>query len=97
MLDISPVLSIRNGLIEAIGKVRGRKKLAKKLFKYLIEHAPNQTGSDFIIANGNMDEEAEELIAYLKEAFPDCSITLAGIGPTIATHIGPVLGLFYKK
>lgn len=97
MLDLVPVLTIQNGLMEAIGKVRGRKKLAKKLFQYLTEHAPDQNGKEMIVVNGNMQEETDELIGYLNERFPESSITLAKVGPTIATHIGPVFGVFFKK
>ena len=97
MLDLVPVLTIQNGLMEAIGKVRGRKKLAKKLFAYLTEHAPDQTGKEMIVVNGSMQEEVDELVGYLRERYPGVHITLAKVGPTIATHIGPVFGAFFKK
>lgn len=97
MLDLAPVLTIKDGLMEAVGKVRGRKKLAKKLFQYLVSHAPDQTGKDLIVVNGKMDEETEELLGYLTEQFPGVNITRAKVGPTIATHIGPVFGVFFQK
>lgn len=97
MLDLAPVLTIRNGLMEAVGKVRGRKKLAKKLFQYLVDHAPDQSNCELLVVNGNMAEETEELIGYLKEQYPGVKIKTAKVGPTIATHIGPVFGVFFKK
>ena len=97
MLDLAPVLTIKDGLMEAVGKVRGRKKLAKKLFQYLVSHAPDQTGKNLIVVNGKMDEETEELLGYLTEQFPGVNITRAKVGPTIATHIGPVFGVFFQK
>ena len=72
-------------------------ELAKKLFQYLVSHAPDQTGKDLIVVNGKMDEETEELLGYLTEQFPGVNITRAKVGPTIATHIGPVFGVFFKK
>ena len=33
MLDIVPVLSLVDGIVSAVGKVRGRKKIAKKVVK----------------------------------------------------------------
>ena len=57
MLDIVPVLSIVNGLMEAVGKIRGRKKIAKKLVDFAVGCYPDQKGSTLIIANGKMDEE----------------------------------------
>lgn len=96
MLDIVPVLSIRNGLMGAIGKVRGRKKLAKKLAAYIQEHAPDQSGKTMLVLNGSMEEETEELIGYLKEMYPGVIIKRAKVGPIIATHIGPVFAAFYE-
>lgn len=97
LLDIVPVLSIKDGLMEAIGKVRGRKKLAKKLFQYLVDNAPDQSGKHLIVIDGNMHEETEELISLLKEKYENVSIEVSGIGPTIATHIGPVFAVFFEK
>ncbi len=97
MLDLVPILSIRNGLMEAIGKVRGRKKPAKKLAAYIKEHAPDQSGKTLLVLNGRMEEETEELIGYLKENYPGVTIIRAKVGPTIAAHIGPVFAVFFEK
>ncbi len=97
MLDIVPVLSIRNGLMEAIGKVRGRKKLAKKLAGYIKDHAPDQSGKTMLVLNGRMEEETLELIGYLQEMYPGVTIKRAKVGATIATHIGPVFAAFFEK
>ena len=97
MLDLVPILAIRNGLMEAIGKVRGRKKPAKKLAAYVKEHAPDQNGKTLLVLNGRMEEETEELIGYLKEIYPEATIKRAKVGPTIAAHIGPVFAVFFEK
>ncbi len=97
LLDITPVLTIQNGLMEAVGKVRGRKKLAKKMVQYLAEHVPDQSGKKLIVVHGKMDAETEELKQLLLEAYPGATIETAKVGPTIATHIGPVFAVFYEK
>jgi len=97
MLDLSPVIGIKDGLIESFGNVRGRKKLAKKLFQYLKDNAPDQTGKEVIIVNGKMDNEVEELTGYLEDAFSGIKIQCIKIGPTIAAHVGPVFGVFFKR
>lgn len=96
MLDIVPVLTIQDGLISAIGKVRGRKKIAKKLAGYIKDHAPDQNGKTMLVLNGRMETETEELIGYLKEMYPETTIKRGKVGPTIATHIGPVFAAFYE-
>lgn len=97
MLDIVPVLSLVDGMVSAVGKVRGRKKIAKKMFDYAIEKHPNQDNTTFYIPNGKLDAEVAELTERLKEKFPNCKVVEYKVGPLIASHIGPVCGLFLKK
>ena len=97
MLDIVPVLSLVDGTVSAVGKVRGRKKIAKKMFDYAIERHPNQDDTTFYIPNGKLDAEVAELTERLKERFPNCTVIEYKVGPLIASHIGPVCGLFLKK
>ena len=97
VLDIVPVLTLKDGLVESIGKLRGRKKLAKKLFQYLCDNAPDQSGNELLIINGNMDTECDELEELLKEKYGDIKIRYAKVGATIATHIGPVFAIYFKK
>ncbi len=97
LLDIVPVLSLRNGLVEAIDKVRGRKKLAKKLARYVEEKMPDQNGKTLLVLNGRMEEETLELIDALKELYPTAEIKRAKVGPTIAAHIGPVFAVICEK
>ena len=97
MLDVVPVLSLVDGMVSAVGKVRGRKKIAKKMFDYAIERHPNQDNTTFYIPNGKLDAEVAELTERLKEKFPNCTVEEYKVGPIIAAHIGPVCGLFLKK
>lgn len=97
MLDIVPVLSLVDGMVSAVGKVRGRKKIAKKMFDYAIERHPNQDNTTFYIPNGKLDDQVAELTKMLKEKFPNCEVLEYKVGPIIAAHIGPVCGLFLKK
>ncbi len=97
MLDIVPVLSLVDGMVSAVGKVRGRKKIAKKMFDYAIERHPNQDDTTFYIPNGKLDAEVAEITQRLKEKFPNCKVIEYKVGPLIASHIGPVCGIFLKK
>lgn len=96
MLDIVPVLSLVDGMVSAVGKVRGRKKIAKKIFDYAMSHHPDLEASTFIIPNGNLDAEAQEIKSLILEKFPNSEIIDYKVGPLIASHIGPVCGIFVK-
>ena len=97
MLDDVPVLALVDGTVSAVGKVRGRKKIAKKMFDYAIERHPNQDNTTFYIPNGKLDEQVAELTRMLKEKYPNSEVIEYKVGPLIASHIGPVCGLFLKK
>ncbi len=97
MLDIVPVLSLVDGTVSAVGKVRGRKKIAKKIFDYATSHHPEQADTTFYIPNGKLDSEVAEIAKLLKEKYPNCNIIEYKVGPLIAAHIGPVTGIFLKK
>ena len=99
LLEIKPVLGIRDGLIEPIEKIRGRKKMFKKLIE-LIAESPvlDSEAKEFIIVDSNRDygDEAEALI---KEEFDGARIVRRyEFGPIIGTHIGNnALAVLFKK
>ena len=97
MLDIVPVLSLVDGMVSAVGKVRGRKKIAKKIFDYATSQHPVQDGTVFYVPNGNLDAECAEITSLIKEKYPENEIIEYKVGPLIASHIGPVCGIFVKK
>ena len=96
MLDIVPVLSLVDGMVSAVGKVRGRKKIAKKIFDYAVSHHPETKGDVFYVPNGDLDAEADEIKSLIKENFPESEITEYKVGPLIASHIGPVCGIYIR-
>lgn len=97
MLDIVPVLSLVDGMVSAVGKVRGRKKIAKKIFDFAISRHPDQNGTTFYVPNGDLDAEAKEISALIQERFPNSNVIEYKVGPVIAAHIGPVCGIYVKK
>lgn len=100
LLDIKPVLSLRDGLIEAVDKLRGKKKVMKKL----VELVKNNPGFDaerkeFMIVHSDA-EAGNALAETLKEEFGDITITMfSEFGPIVGTHTGPgcYAVLFRKK
>ncbi len=90
LLDIKPVLTIRNGLVEPVEKIRGRKKIYKKLTD-LIKENPNfdKDSGEFMIVESNK-EYAQEMFETLKAEFGISNVVYhIELGPVIGTHIGP--------
>lgn len=98
LLDIKPVLTIKDGLIEVVEKLRGKKKVFKKLIE-LIKECPefDEENPEFILVQSS-EEYGQEMRELLKEEFgiDDVKYYLE-IGPIVGTHIGPgTLGVVFK-
>ena len=98
LLDIKPVLTIKDGLVEPVEKLRGKKKIFKKLAD-LIEENENldKNSKEFMIAHSNK-EYKEEAYNALKEKFGIEELKMClDIGPIVGTHIGPgALGILFR-
>lgn len=90
LLDIKPVLTIRDGLIEPIEKLRGKKKIMKKLIELIKENpAYDEDKKEFIVVHSDI-QKGEEMIESLKEEFGDIKLTMVSeFGPIVGTHTGP--------
>lgn len=99
LLDIKPVLSIRDGLIESVDKFRGKKKLVKKLVDKVKQNPEfDSENPQFGIVHAS-DEWGEELKELLNSEFDNPPILMyTHLGAIIGTHTGPgVIAVFFRK
>lgn len=99
LLDIKPVLGIRNGLVEPLEKLRGKKKLYNKLCELIRENPEfDDEKNEFCIVDSN-SEYGDKMIEVLKEEFGIDGITRRyQFGPIIGTHIGDgAIGVMFRK
>lgn len=89
LLDIKPVLTVNNGLIEPLEKLRGKKKVFKKLVE-LVGENPNfdQDKKEFLVVQSNRDY-ADQTIEAIKDEFSVDILEEYEVGPIVGTHIGP--------
>lgn len=96
LLDIKPVLTIKDGLIGSSDKFRGKKNIPAKLIKK-IKATENfdKTKNEFMVLSSD-ENLGVELSALLKEE--NARLTMYGeIGPVIGTHTGEgVIAAFYR-
>ncbi|MBR2699369.1 MAG: DegV family protein [Clostridia bacterium] len=91
MLDIRPIICLgKSGRMEAVEKVRGRKKTLKTIVERTARSIERPEEQTLLILHGDVPEEAEVLAGMLRERIP----TLKGIrtqivGPVIGSHCGP--------
>lgn len=98
LLDIKPVLSIKDGLIENTDKMRGKKKILEKLIN-LMKDSPNfnSISPEFMIVQSD-EEKGNTLSELLKDEFGDDTVKIhSEFGPIIGTHTGPgSVAVIYK-
>ena len=97
LLDIKPVLTIKNGLIEPVEKLRGNKKLFKKLINLVRENPDfDDEKCEFMIGHSNI-EYCNEVKELIKEEFGVEVKETLELGAIIGTHIGPgTLGILFR-
>lgn len=89
MFNIKPVLTVKDGKVELIDKVRGEKKALKRLVE-LVEEAGGVTQGGIIgVANAQNPEKAEKLKKMIIEEFGDVKFIESSVGSVVATHAGP--------
>lgn len=92
MLNIKPILHLKDGKIEAAGKVRTMAKAVDTMAD-MISAKMNGTGKLRIaIQHANAKEEAERVLGKIKEKFPNgimIESMTADVSPVIGTHLGP--------
>ncbi len=99
MLDIKPVLGLRDGLIESMTTIRGKKKVCKKLIDLMDEtEGFNPETTDFYVLHSGI-EGAEELKEVLSDRYGEDKIKkTVELGAIIGTHTGlGVKAVIFKK
>jgi len=99
MLNLKPILEVRDGKIEAAGKVRTMNKAVDKVIEIMKSKVGEQTPIRIAIQHANALEEAKVLLEKVNQSFPNGDIieaVIADVSPVIGTHTGPgVVGIAY--
>lgn len=99
LLDIKPVLTIRDGLIEPLDKIRGKKKIYNKLIDLIRENPDfDDEAKEFYIIDSNT-EYGDKLEEVLKEEFGiEKPVRRYEFGPIVGTHTGSgAVAVIFKK
>jgi DegV family protein with EDD domain len=97
LLNVKPILTIREGEVEPLKKVRGRSKALAEFERLFVEGTDDRPGWHVGLAHADAPDEARDLEERMRRARPNASIDFdAVLGPVIGTHGGPgTLGLFW--
>ncbi|MBS7527856.1 DegV family protein [Fusibacter paucivorans] len=96
ILKIKPILNVREGFIEMVGKERGRKRAYAKLLSMMTERIENTASPRIGITHADSLNDALLIESMIKERFRTAELTISSIGSTLASHLGiGGIGLFF--
>lgn len=83
ILNLKPILTLKEGKVFSIGSVQGENKLVGRLIEYI---PPNV--KEIIISFLKNSKTANALYYAIKSKFPQAVIKLQKFGPVLGVHIG---------
>jgi len=97
LLNVKPILSVDDGVIHPIGKVRGRQKALEEFARVFTSSTENVAGLRIAIAHADAPEWIEVLTDLVAKARPLAEIELVeNLGAVVGTHAGPgAVGFFW--
>jgi len=91
LIGIKPIITMsEKGVMDSIGKERGRNKAVERLVQYVVELGDAVKDYTFIIGHADCIEIANQLLIELKEALgQDINPIIVDVNPTAGSHCGP--------
>lgn len=96
LLNIKPLLHVEDGKLVPIEKLRGRKKVLKRMIEVMAERGKDWSQQTVAICHGDDIEYALLLKQEIESQFKPKNVEIYMIGSVIAAHTGPgTLGVFF--
>jgi DegV family protein with EDD domain len=98
VLNIKPVLEMRDGRIEAVEKVRTKQKAVQQMLDVVAERLKDKTSIRFAVTHANAEGEALSLLESGRARLAPVETFSCPLSPVIGTHVGPgTLALNYMS
>jgi len=96
MLNIKPILEVQDGRVEAVDKVRSRKKALKRMVNLAVERMGGREPVRIAVLHADAEEEAQRLMDMLKERVTPVEAYITPASPVVGVHVGPgTVGITY--
>ena len=89
MLNIKPILEIKDGSIAALDSVRTKKKALEALIGLVGEKAAGDKPLRLAVFHSNVPDEGKKLLSDAETALNPDETYLTELSPVIGTHVGP--------
>lgn len=96
LLNIKPLLDVEDGKLTPLEKIRGKKKLMKRILELMHERGQNLERQTIAISHGDDEETALEYKEAIQAEFGTRDIFINTVGATIGAHSGPgTIAIFF--
>jgi len=96
LLNIKPLLHVEDGKLVPIEKLRGKKKLLKRILDLMEERGEDLSNQVIAISHGDDEELALEMKKLIQEKFTPKDVYISIIGCAIGSHTGTgTLAIFF--
>ncbi|GAB4431256.1 MAG: DegV family protein [Anaerolineales bacterium] len=95
-LNMKPVLALVDGRVEAVERIRTKKKAVARILDLVEEQVQGKSPIRVATLHANVEAEAKELLETAGKRMDLTESILTSVSPVVGTHAGPgVVGLAY--
>ena len=97
LLNVKPILTIRNGEVEPLKRVRGRAKAFAEFEASLTSETEDDPAWHLAVAHADAEADARLILHPGRRVRPQATLdVVTALGPVVGAHAGPgTLGLFW--
>jgi DegV family protein with EDD domain len=97
LLSVKPILTIREGEVEPLKRVRGRAKAFAEFEAHLATQTEDDSGWHLAVAHADAEADADRIVETIRRVRPRATLdVVTALGPVVGAHAGPgTLGLFW--
>jgi len=89
LLEIKPILQVKNGQVEPFEQQRTKKRALARLVEVVTESCPGGEETHLCVLQVEAEREAQALVEELKSKVPVSDIPIYELPPAIVVHAGP--------
>jgi DegV family protein with EDD domain len=95
-LNLKPILTVIDGKIEPVARVRTQRKAFEKMLNILADKLDHGSISRLSVLHANAASQADQLMSELAQRFHPAETIMTEVSPVIGTHTGPgTVGVAY--
>jgi DegV family protein with EDD domain len=89
ILNIKPILTMRDGRVDALEQARTRKKSIRRLIEIVAERVAGKQDVSLAVAHADAPEDAQKVLEAAIEQLNPVETMVTELSPVIGTHVGP--------